>query len=332
MEKFLKYDIQIGKEQNKNSDYGVFVLKPLERGFGLTLGNSLRRVLLSNIVGHSIFAIKVPNITHEFTSIPGVKEDLTEIILNLKKLVVKIDLDVFGEDEQNTTSLEHWPTLKIRDASNGVVRASDIEVPIGFTVINKDMYIATVEKGAKLNMDLYVRTGRGFVTFSENKEKINAINVIATDSNFSPITKVEYKVSDIKTTKNETNDSLEMKIATNGAISALEALAMSAKILLEHYQPIITELYDNYNDLKIFNDDGTLANSNKSSSLSISIDELELSVRSYNCLKRAGIHTITQLTDKTKSEIEKIRNLGKKSFKEIIKKIQDRNMKLKEEQ
>lgn len=329
MEKFLKYDIQIGKDQNKDSDYGVFVIKPLERGFGTTLGNSLRRVLLSNIVGHSLFAIKLPNITHEFQALKGVKEDLTEIILNLKKLVVKIDPDVFGEEEQSSTPLEKWPTLKIH-ASEGVVRASDIETPVGFTVINKDMYIATVEKGAKLDMDLYVRTGRGFVTFSENKEKINAINIIAVDSNFSPVIKVGYKVTDIKTTKNETNDSLELKVATNGSISAAEALAMSAKILLEHYKPIITELFDNYNDLKIINEENT--SSNNKSSLSISIDELELSVRSYNCLKRAGIHTITQLTDKTKSEIEKIRNLGKKSFKEIIKKIQDRNMKLKEEQ
>ncbi len=329
MEKFLKYDVQIGKDQNKDSDFGVFVIKPLERGFGTTLGNSLRRVLLSNIVGHSLFAIKIPNITHEFQSIKGVKEDLVEIILNLKKLVVKIDPDVFGEEEQATTVLEKWPTLKI-NVSGGVVRASDIETPVGFTVVNKDMYIATVEKDAKLVMDLYVRTGRGFVTFSENKEKVNAINVIAVDSNFSPVTKVGYKVNDIKTTKNDTNDSLELTISTNGSISAAQALAMSAKILLEHYKPIISELYDNYNELKIINEDSSVGGGK--SSLSISIDELELSVRSYNCLKRAGIHTITQLTDKTKGEIEKIRNLGKKSFKEIIKKIQDRNMKLKEEQ
>lgn len=329
MEKFLKYDIQIGKDQNKDSDYGVFVIKPLERGFGTTLGNSLRRVLLSNIIGHSVFAIKLPNITHEFQGIKGIKEDLTQIILNIKRLVVKIDADVFGEEEQDTTPLEKWPTLKI-NASEGVVRASDIETPVGFTIVNKDMYIATVEKGAKLNMELYARTGRGFVTFSENKEKINAINIIAIDSNFSPVIKVGYKVSDMKTTKNETHDALELTIATNGSISSSEALAMSAKILLEHYKPIITELFDNYNDLKIINEENSGTNSK--SSLSISIDELELSVRSYNCLKRAGIHTITQLTDKTKSEIEKIRNLGKKSFKEIIKKIQDRNMKLKEEQ
>lgn len=329
MEKFLKYDVQIGKDQNKDSDFGVFVIKPLERGFGTTLVNSLRRVLLSNIVGHSLFAIKIPNITHEFQSIKGVKEDLVEIILNLKKLVVKIDPDVFGEEEQATTVLEKWPTLKI-NVSGGVVRASDIETPVGFTVVNKDMYIATVEKDAKLVMDLYVRTGRGFVTFSENKEKVNAINVIAVDSNFSPVTKVGYKVNDIKTTKNDTNDSLELTISTNGSISAAQALAMSAKILLEHYKPIISELYDNYNELKIINEDSSVGGGK--SSLSISIDELELSVRSYNCLKRAGIHTITQLTDKTKGEIEKIRNLGKKSFKEIIKKIQDRNMKLKEEQ
>lgn len=328
MGKFLKYDIEIGKDQNKDSDHGVFLIKPLEKGFGTTLGNSLRRVLLSNIIGHSLFAIKIPNITHEFQSIDGVTEDLVEIILNLKKLAIKIDPDVFGEEEQASTPLEKWPTLKI-NAREGVVTAADIEAPVGFKIINPDMYIATVAKGHKLVMELYANTGRGFTTFSDNKEKINAINVIAIDSNYSPVTKVGYQVKDIKTTKNETNDALQLEITTNGTISAAESLAMSAKILLEHYKPIIDNLFDSYNELKIINEDNSVGG-NKSS-LSISIDELELSVRSYNCLKRAGIHTITQLTDKTRSEIEKIRNLGKKSFKEIIKKIQDRNMKLKEE-
>lgn len=330
MEKFLRYNIQIGKDQNKDADYGVFVFKPLERGFGHTLGNSLRRVLLSNIIGHSLFAIKIPNVSHEFQSIKGVKEDLTQIILNLKRLVVKIDQEIFGEEEQKETSLEKWPTLKIDFSKGGVLKASDIETPVGFEIINKDMYIATIDSGAKFKMELFVKTGRGFTTFSENKELINAINVIAVDSNFSPVLKVGYKVSDIKTTKNEINDVLELEVATNGAVSAAEAVAMSAKILLEHYKPIVTELFDNYNDLRIINEEATVSSSK--SSLAISIDELELSVRSYNCLKRAGIHTITQLTDKTKGEIEKIRNLGKKSFKEIIKKIQDRNLKLKEEQ
>ena len=282
MEKFLRYSIQIGKDQNKDSDYGIFVIKPLERGFGNTIGNSLRRVLLSNIVGHSLFAVKIPGITHEFQPIKGVKEDLTQIILNLKRLVVKIDQQIFGEDEQKETSLEKWPTLKIDFSKGGVVRASDIETPVGFEIINKDMYIATVDSGAKLKMELFVKTGRGFVTFSENKELINAINVIAVDSNFSPVIKVGYKVSDIKTTKNEINDVLELEVATNGSISAAEAVAMSAKILEEHYKPIVTELFENYNDLKVINEEATIPTSK--SSLAISIDELELSVRSYNCL------------------------------------------------
>ena len=189
------------------------------------------------------------------------------------------------------------------------------------------MYIATVEKGAKFKMDLYAKTGRGFVTFSENKELINAINVISVDSNFSPVVRVGYSVSDIKTTKKDTNDVLTLEIITNGSISAVDALAMSAKILIEHYKPLVL-LSEAMDEFAVMNDE---YQSGKKATLAIPIDELELSVRSYNCLKRAGIQTITQLTDKTKSEIEKIRNLGKKSFKEIIKKIQDRNMKFKDE-
>ncbi|MCF0217544.1 MAG: DNA-directed RNA polymerase subunit alpha [Malacoplasma sp.] len=329
MEKFLRYSIQIGKDQNKDADYGLFVMKPLERGFGVTIGNSLRRILLSNIEGHSVFAIKIPQISHEFQPVKGVKEDLTQIILNIKRLVVKIDPNQFGEAIQKETKLEKWPTLKINCTKGGIIRAADIETPVGFEIINKDLYIATVEPNAKFKMELYARTGRGFNTFSENKELVNAINVIAIDSNFSPVLKVGYKVSDVKTTKNDLNDVLELEVATNGVISASEAVAMSAQILAEHYKLIVSELHDNYNDLSVINEEASTLNAK--SALAISIDELELSVRSYNCLKRAGIHTVTQLTEKTKSEIEKIRNLGKKSFKEILKKVQDHNWKLKEE-
>lgn len=326
MEKFLKYEVTAEYSENKQKDYGKFTIKPLERGFGNTLGNSLRRVLLSNIVGYSLFAIKVPGINHEFQAIKGVKEDLTQIILNLKNLVLIIDEEVFGEQEQSATPFEKWPTLKI-ESDGGVVTAADIETPVGFTIVNKDMYIATVDKGSKFKMDLYAKTGRGFVTFSENKELINAINVISVDSNFSPVIRVGYSVSDMKTTKKDTNDVLTLEIITNGSISAVDALAMSAKILLEHYKPLV-QLSETMDEMAIMNDE-VLAS--KKATLAIPIDELELSVRSYNCLKRAGIQTITQLTDKTKSEIEKIRNLGKKSFKEIVKKIQDRNMKFKDE-
>lgn len=326
MEKFLKYEVTTEHSENKQKDYGKFIIKPLERGFGNTLGNSLRRVLLSNIVGYSLFAIKVPGVNHEFQSIKGVKEDLTQIILNLKRLVVVIDEEVFGEQEQSVTPFEKWPALKI-ESDGGVVTAADIETPVGFTIVNKDMYIATVEKGAKFKMDLYAKTGRGFVTFSENKELINAINVISVDSNFSPVVRVGYTVSDIKTTKKDTNDVLTLEIITNGSISAVDALAMSAKILIEHYKPLVS-LSETMDEFSVMNDE---YQSGKKATLAIPIDELELSVRSYNCLKRAGIQTITQLTDKTKSEIEKIRNLGKKSFKEIIKKIQDRSMKFKDE-
>lgn len=327
MERFLKYKIEVDSSNNDNLDYGKFIVKPLERGFGNTLGNSLRRVLLSNVEGYSLFAVKVPGISHEFQAVKGVKEDLTQIILNLKKLIIKIDNEIFGEEQQGTTPLEKWPTLKI-DSNGGIVRAADIETPTGFTIINKDMYICTVDKNSKFKMDLYAKTGRGFVTFEENKEKLDAINTIAVDSNFSPVVRVSYSVKEYKTSKNNTSDELTIEIVTNGSIKATDALSMSAKILIEHYQPIVN-LNETMNEYRVMNSDDSI--SKNSSSLAISIDELELSVRSYNCLKRAGIQTIQQLTDKTKNEIEKIRNLGKKSFKEIIKKIQDRNMKLKDE-
>lgn len=325
MEKFTKYEILVdSKEENQN--YGKFVIKPLESGFGTTLGNSLRRVLLSNIIGYSLFAIKIPGINHEFQSIKGVKEDLTQIILNLKKLVIEIDEDVFSEQEQNSTPLEKWPTMKIEKKS-GIVTAADIVTPSGFKIINKDMYIATLDDSSSLKMELYAKSGRGFVSFEENKEFVNAINTIAIDSNFSPIIRVSYKVSEVKTSKNKTSDLLEIEIVTNGSILPTNALALASKILIEHYKPLVS-LNDEIDEYKVISDSGQKSGLN---SLSISIDELELSVRSYNCLKRAGIQTIQQLTDKTRSEIEKIRNLGKKSFKEIIKKIQDRNMKLKGE-
>lgn len=329
MEKFLKYDIQIAKNQNKNADLGTFVLKPLEKGFGTTLGNSLRRVILSNIEGHSIFAVKFEDAKHEFQGIAGVKESVTEIILNLKKLVIKIDQDIFGEEEQENTPLEKWPLLKLKKAK-GHVKASDIELPIGFSIVNKDLTIAIVDENSKgLTADIYAKTGRGFIPFSDNKELVNSINIVATDSYFSPVTSFSYKVTDIKTSKTKMSESLEITITTNGSISAADSLAMGARILEAHYQPIIKHLNEEFSDLKVINEELVIPSGK--SSLSISIDELELSVRSYNCLKRAGIHTITQLTEKTKSEIEKIRNLGKKSYKEILKKIQDRKLKLKEE-
>lgn len=325
MEKFEQLEVKQITESN-TEDYGVFSISPLERGFGNTLGNSLRRVLLSNIEGYSLFAIKVPNANHEFQTLPGVKEDLTQIILNLKKLIIKIDSDVFGETEQKNTKLEKWPTLKI-EVNGGTVTGADIETPAGFTIVNKDIYIATVDANHKFKMELYARTGRGFKTFEENKELIDAINTIAVDSNFSPVVKVSYKVNEIKTSKNDTSDELILEIATNGSVTAKDALSLSARILVEHYQPIVN-LNESINDIQVMSESNDKA---VGSSLAISIDELELTVRSYNCLKRAGIQTIQQLTDKTKSEIEKIRNLGKKSFKEIIKKIEDRNMKLKDE-
>ncbi|MGL4647172.1 MAG: DNA-directed RNA polymerase subunit alpha [Mycoplasmoidaceae bacterium] len=325
MNKFLKYNIEFDTlEENKN--YGKFTIKPLEKGFGNTLGNSLRRALIGNMVGASLFAIKIPGVSHEFQAIKGVKEDVTEIILNLKKLVIKFDDEVMSLDDLEHTKLEKWPVMTIK-STGGIITAKDINCPPEFKIINTDLYICKVNENTKFQMDLYATVGRGFKTFEENKEMINSIGIIAIDSNFSPIIRASYWVDEIKTSKRDTNDALTLEVVTNSAISPSDALSLASKILIEHYNPLL-EINKKISNMKLMKDDFDQPNNN---TLSIPIEELDLSVRSYNCLKRAGIQTIHQITNMTRLEIEKIRNLGKKSLKEIIKKIEERNLKFKDE-
>ncbi|MGL5630318.1 MAG: DNA-directed RNA polymerase subunit alpha [Mycoplasmoidaceae bacterium] len=322
MKKFVRYDIDFN-ENEENKNFGSFEIKPLEKGFGNTIGNSLRRVLLGNIFGTSIFAIKIPKITHEFQAIEGVYEDVTQIILNLKNLVIKYKGDFFSDYFEKFT-IENWPVMKI-NSSNTIITGNDIQCPPEFEIINKDLYICKLTEGAKIIIDIYASTGRGFVSFSENKEIINTRGIIATDSSFSPVLRVSYHVEEIKVTKTNTYDALYIDVVTNGSIKPSEAITIGSKILIDHYQPILSA-YDNIKNINIMKDG---MENFQQYVLSIPIEELDLSVRSFNCLKRAGIQNIVQITDLTRSELEKIRNLGKKSLKEIIQKIESRDLKFK---
>lgn len=316
MEKFLKYDIK-PTIIDDDAQYAKLVFAPLERGFGNTLGNALRRTMLSNIPGASVFAIKIPKVTHEFQAIDGVKEDVTQIVLNLKNLVIAIDENVYPTEELSKLSIEKWPTLKIDFNGSGEIYAKDIETPAGFSVINKDLYICTVTANRKFNLEIYATMGRGFRTFNENRELINSLSIIATDSNFSPILRVGYTVEEQKISKTELADVLTLEVATNGSIKPQDAVALAANILIGHLTPIVN-INQAIANIDIMQEK---SEEHKTSSLSIPIEELDLTVRSYNCLKRMGIQTIQELTNMNRSEVEKIKNLGKKSLREIQKKL-----------
>lgn len=313
MDKFIKYNIKPNLHL-LNENHGQFEIGPLESGFGITIGNALRRVIISNIPGSSVFAIKIPGVTHEFQAIDGIKEDVTQIILNLKQLVLKISEDAVAPD----TTIENWPTMKLAFKEAGVIKAGDIELPVGFEIINPDLYIATKTKASKaFEMEIYARTGRGFKTFKQNQEQINALGIIATDSNFCPVLQVGYQVDEKKISKNQMGDMLTMDVVTNGAVSPSDALAYASRILTEHFDQL-TNINERIKEMEMMEEQKL---EEKNQTLSVSIDELELSVRSYNCLKRNGIKTLQELSNMTKADVEKIKNLGKTSLKEIQKKL-----------
>ncbi len=327
MKKFIKYDVKFEQLTKSDDNYAKVKISPLERGFGITLGNALRRVCLSNIPGASMFAIKIPGVTHEYQGIEGVAEDVTKIILNLKNLVIRIDENVYPYEELSNTAIEKWPTLKISKDKKGEVLASDIECPPGMSIVNKDLHIATLTKDVKFNLEIYATTGRGFRSFSANKEGINALSIIVTDSNFSPVTNFSYAVEEVKDTKFTVNDELTIEIATNGGIKAIDALALAGKILTDHFESIIT-LNDKYNEFVTLKEKEI---ETRKANLSIPIEDLNLSVRAFNALKNIQVNTTQELIEKTRKEIDEIRNLGKKSVQEIIKVIHDRGLKLKDE-
>ncbi len=308
---FEKREFKIA-QHDPETNFGRFEIEPLERGFGLTVGNSLRRTLLSSLPGASIYAVEIEGARHEFTALEGIEEDTTNIILNLKGLILKID------DDTNTDK-----RLEIDVVGPCVVTAADIKVPGLVEVINSDLEIAHVAEGGKLKMTMYARNGRGYVTSEENKVMHTSsttgqiVGLIYTDSLYSPITKVTYDVVPTRVGTDAKFDKLELQITTNGSIAPQDALALAARILVEHLEQFVS-ISDITRNIRMEKEE-EVKEENKYADFSI--EELDLSVRSYNCLKRAGINSISELTLKSEDEMMKIRNLGKKSLKEVKEKL-----------
>ena len=302
-------------EYVESNNYGKFELEPLERGFGTTIGNALRRVMLSSLPGSAVIAVKIEGVLHEFQKIEGVREDVTAIVLNLKNLVVRNHSD-------------EVKTLRLIASEEGVVTASDIEKDADIEIINPDHVICTLVKGGKIDMELTISNGKGYVDAATNKKLFgeNRVGVIAIDASYSPIELVKYEVEDTRVGQNENFDKLIMQVYTNGAITPEEAMALSARILIEHFN-IITDL-NSISDVS-----GLMAEKKVDTitkTLETSIEEIEFSVRAYNCLKRACIHTVQDLISKRESEVTKIRNLGKKSLKEVLDKVAEMGLKFRD--
>ena len=305
MIKFEKPQYKV-TEYDETSNYGKFELEPLEKGFGLTLGNALRRVMLSSLPGSAITSINIEGVNHEFETIDGVYEDVTTIVLNLKNVIV----NNLSEDEQ---------VLTLNVNKEGVVTAGDIECPTDVEIINKDQVICTIVKGGKINMEITVGNGRGYVRAEANKKLLKKAKVgtISMDSNYSPIERVNYEVEEARVGQSTNYDKLIIEIWTNGSMRAEEAIALASRILIEHLD-ILTKLNE------IADITGIMAEKEedpKVKALETSIDDMEFSVRAYNCLKRSGINTMQDLVNRKESDMMKIRNLGKKSLKEVLDKV-----------
>ncbi len=300
----------------ENNFYGKFELEPLERGFGTTIGNALRRVMLSSLPGSAITSIKIDGVLHEFQTIEGVYEDVTTIILNLKGVVIK--------NHSNETK-----TVRINISKEGEVTAGDIECDADVEVINKDKVIANISKGGSLVMEMTVSNGRGYVQSEENQKlfDIKKTGVIAIDSNYSPVERVKFDVESARVGQDESYDKLVLELWTNGSIKPEEAIALASRILIEHFT-VLTDLS------AIADVSGMMIEKTedpKLKALETSIEDLDFSVRAYNCLKRAGIHTLQDLVNKSENDMMKIRNLGKKSLKEVLDKIRDMGLILRDE-
>lgn len=294
-------------ETSEDDKYAKFVIEPLERGYGTTLGNSLRRMLLSSLPGVASTSVKIDGVLHEFSTVPGVKEDVTEIILNIKNLIIKLHSD--GPK-----------TVYINQEGAGEICARDIKHDADVEILNGDMHIATLDEDGKLFMEITIDKGRGYVSSDQNKELIQGqIGVIATDSIFTPVEKVNY-YTDSTRVGNVTDyyDKLTLEVWTNGTITPAEAVSLAAKIISEHLSLFI-DLSDDAKNVEIMieKEEGQ-----KEKVLETTIEELDLSVRSYNCLKRAGINTVQDLTTRSESDMMKVRNLGRKSLEEVIAKLE----------
>lgn len=312
---FEKGNYEIVADQ-KEDNYAKVVCEPLERGFGLTLGNALRRVLLNSLVGTSVYCVEIEGAVHEFSALDGIEEDVTQIVLNLKDLVLKSD--TVGEEEYEVSVDLH---------GKAVLKAGDLDLPFGLEVINKDLVIARVAEGGHLHMVIHIRNGRGFATSEENKSLTHPFGAICTDSNYSPIVRVNYKVEQTRVGYDSRFDKLTLEVWTNGSITPVEALALASKILIHHVENFLS-LDQKFSSLELDKDETV---QKEETFENASIEDLDLSVRSYNCLKRANIATVLDLTQKTEAEMMKVRNLGKKSLKEVKEKLESRGLAFKED-
>ena len=300
-------DIVEISEDNKN---GKFVVEPLERGYRTTLGNSLRRIMLSSLPGAAVSQVNIDGVLHEFSSIPGVKEDVTEIIMNIKSLAIK-----------NDSSSNEPKTAYIEMTGDGVVTAADIKTDADVEILNPDQVIATLNGGAdsRLNMELTITKGRGYVSSDKNKKEDTPIGVIAIDSIYTPVERVNLAIENTRVGQITDYDKLTLEVYTNGTLAPDEAISLAAKVLNEHLN-----LFINLSEVALNADVMVEKEVNeKVKVLEMNIDELELSVRSYNCLKRAGINTVEELTNRTPEDMMKVRNLGKKSLEEVLNKLKD---------
>ena len=311
---FNKPNIEI-TEISEDKKYGKFVVEPLERGYGITLGNSLRRIMLSSLPGAAISSVKIDGVLHEFSSIPGVKEDVTEIIMNLKSLAIK-----------NTSESDEVKTAYIEFEGEGIVTGADIQTDSDIEIMNPEQVIATLSGGkdSKLYMELTITKGRGYVSADKNKSEDMPIGVIPIDSIYTPVERVNMSVQNTRVGQDTDFDKLTLDIFTNGTIAPDEALSLAAKVLSEHLKVFIN-LSENAAKAEVMVEQ---QEDESSKVLSMSIEDLELSVRSFNCLKRAGINTVEQLCNKTPDDMMKVRNLGKKSLDEVLLKLKELNLQL----
>lgn len=301
-------------EISEDAKFGKFVVEPLERGYGTTLGNSLRRILLSSLPGSAITDIQIEGVLHEFSTVPGVVEDVTAIILNIKKLALKL-IDVSEK------------TLEIDVKGPAVVTAGSIIETSDVEILNKDLYICTVADGGHLKMKLSAKTGRGYVRSEYNKREDMPIGVLPIDSIYTPVSRVNYQVENTRIGQKNICDKLTLDIWTDGSISPEAAISLSARILTEHLD-VFVNLNEQARKVEIMVEK---EDTHKEKMLEMTIEELDLSVRSYNCLKRAGINTVQELTDKTESEMIRVRNLGRKSLEEVRNKLVELNLTLRQE-
>ena len=302
-------------EENESKNYAKFVVEPLERGYGTTLGNSLRRVLLSSLPGAAAVGIKIDGVDHEFSTIKGVKEEVTEIILNLKTVRFKVTAP--SETEKIIVNL-HADSV-------GAVTAGDIDLPSNVEVLNPDQLICTLDEGGKINMQIFIGTGRGYVPAERNKDSREPIGFIPMDSIFTPVTKANYAVESTRVEQSIDFDKLTIEVTTDGTVSAKEIISLAAKIINDHMK-LFVELVDNMSEQNILvsQDDDKAQKV-----MEMSVEDLDLSVRSYNCLKRANIHTVADLTRRTEDDMLKVRNLGRKSLEEVVKKLEELGLSLK---